>query len=103
MKVLAPVFILFSLLISQISVAEERLNSREAEKVCHSEIYTAYSGNEIKFKRNPASSLKKGVYRFWINSTEVADGNKNSIRYVCELSRSGELITLLREDGRWKI
>lgn len=96
--------ILTSLVFSVLANAEDRLNGRQAADVCKQEITATYSSdNKIKFGRNPASSIKGGAYTFWINSTETADGDKNSIRYLCEITRSGELVGLTREDGRWKI
>lgn len=84
--------------------AEEQLNGRQAANLCKQEISTLYSGeHKIKFDRNPASSLKSGKYRFWINSTEKSADSKSRVRYLCEITRSGELMALTREKGRWKI
>jgi hypothetical protein len=58
---------------------------------------------EISFSRNPASSLKAGAYKFWINATEDLDGTKKNVRYQCEITRNGELVELTREPGRWNI
>jgi len=86
------------------SFAEERLNGREAANACKTEITNTYAGDsEIDFSRNPASSMRGGAYTFWINSTEELDGDKSSVKYLCEITRSGELVSLTREEGRWRI
>lgn len=109
MRSIKTVLILGSLLAasglsSQIASAEQRLNGRQAADACKQEISALYAENKkIKFSKNPASSVKSGAYTFWINSTEKADGDKSSIRYLCEITRSGELVGLTREEGRWKI
>lgn len=102
---LTPTFIAIgTLILSSVANAENRLNGRQAADVCKQEITAAYSGNnQIKFGRNPASSMKSGAFKFWINSTESTNGDKNSVRYLCEITRAGKLVALTREDGRWKI
>lgn len=115
MKALSSTSILFlvtlsSILISSLSSAadtEKRLNGRQAADRCKQEISAQYSAqsdeNAIRFSRNPASSLKGDAYKFWINTTEEAAGDKNSIKYLCEITRTGELVGLSREQGRWRI
>lgn len=84
--------------------AEDRLNGREAANACKQEITENYAGEaDIRFSRNPASSMKSGAYTFWINTTEEANGDKSSIKYTCEIKRTGELVSLVREEGRWRI
>lgn len=109
MKTVKPLLTLTSvalgtLVFSSVIHAEDRLNGRQAADACKQEITATYADdNEIKFGRNPASSVKSGAFKFWINSTEKVNGDKNSVRYLCEITRAGELVALTREDGRWKI
>lgn len=101
-KAIAIVASIFT--ISPVAMSQERLNAREAAEACKTEISDTYAiESEIRFSRNPASSLSAGAYKFWINATEELDGTKSNVRYQCEITRNGELVGLTRESGRWNI
>lgn len=81
----------------------QRINSAEAERACLKEIEAVYaSETEMRFKPRPASSYKGGMYRFWINATEISDDGRQSGAYLCEISRAGEVVELSRKDGLWR-
>jgi len=83
--------------------SEVRLNSAEAERACQAQIESVYaSDGQIKFKARPTSSFGGGVYKFWINATEISDGARNSLGYLCEITRTGEVVQLMEKDGRWR-
>lgn len=101
-KALLAITFLTSL--SPYGVTQDRLNAKQATDACKQEITQVYAnGSGIRFNRNPASSIKGGSYNFWINATEEVAGNKGSMRYQCVITRTGELIELTREPGRWRI
>jgi hypothetical protein len=86
------------------SNAQDRLNGREAAELCRDEINLAYAGeHRIDFSRKPASSLRGESYTFWINATEEIAGERDSVKYQCEITPTGELVELTREPGRWRI
>lgn len=78
------------------------LNGVEAANECRTQIKEVYATNQdIRFMARPASSLSKGTYKFWINATVSDESGRESRRYMCEITREGDLLEILQEDGRW--
>ncbi|MEQ9021827.1 MAG: hypothetical protein RLN82_03595, partial [Pseudomonadales bacterium] len=104
-QTLKSVFTIFLLaILSPLAITQERLNAKQAIDVCKQKIHQAYGNSaEIRFRHNPASSIKGSSYTFWINATEEIAGDQSSIKYQCEITRTGELVELTREPGRWRI
>lgn len=96
--------ILFLAGLSPQAMTQDRLNAKQAIEVCKQEIHQAYGNEtEIDFRHHPASSIKGSFYTFWINATEEIAGDQSSMKYQCEITRTGELVELTREPGRWRI
>lgn len=64
------------------------------------ELYT--NASETKFKRQVAISQRGGQYTFWINASATIDGDASPLKAKCVTSKSGEIVSLQVENGRWR-
>lgn len=78
------------------------INSSEALGLCKENISDRTDGSVYhKFKMNPATSTRGGVLTLWIDSTMKNEQRKFLLKSKCIVSKSGELIDLEIEEGRW--
>ncbi len=102
MKTLATICVF--LLMAGAANAAEKVNSKESLRICKEAMLAdVEAGQSFKFKRNTATSVESEKFKHWINATQLAEGEKKSLKVKCETTRSGELLKLVFEPGRWKI
>ncbi|MFL0809998.1 MAG: hypothetical protein K6L76_06260 [Agarilytica sp.] len=84
--------------------ASEKVNSRESLRICKSAL-TQDAGEtmELKFKRKTATSVEAKKFKHWFNIVEIHNGEKSSKKLRCETSRTGELLVIHSEPGKWNI
>lgn len=91
------------LFLSAGAFAGEKINSKESLRVCKAALSEEQQkqGVEYKVKRKTATSVDKDAFKHWINVVETKAGEKSSIKVLCQTSRTGEVLELTKEAGRW--
>jgi hypothetical protein len=84
------------------------INGVEGEQLCKEHIATLVSDSrmtdsEIEFQRRSASSFRSSNFTYWINASSKLGEQKGPLRYRCEISRTGEVMEIIEESGRWNI
>ena len=79
------------------------INGAQGAKVCKQEIRTYASQAELHFQRESAASFRGSSFTYWINASSKFGEQRGPMRYRCEISRSGEVLELIEEGGRWNI
>ncbi len=81
----------------------QRINNKESLRICKSAAQNDLGGaGELKFKRKAATSVESDRFRHWINFVELTGEGKTSKKLLCETSRTGELLSMHAEPGRWR-
>lgn len=97
----ALVFTVFTLAAINVN-AGERINNKESLRICKSAAQEELGGEgELKFQRKTATSVESDRFRHWINVVELASDAKTSKKLLCETTRTGELLSMHVEPGRW--
>ncbi|VUD40537.1 hypothetical protein TDB9533_00284 [Thalassocella blandensis] len=109
MKIIHQIMLVVGVLCCAVNAAAEsrdasqKINSKESLRICKSAVEGDLdAGKEIKFRRKTATSVEADVFKHWINATEISDGDKTSVKVLCETSRTGEVVNMTLEEGRWK-
>lgn len=82
----------------------QKVNSKESLRICKTALAEDISdGTELKFRRKSATSVESARFKHWFNVVEITDGEKSSKKLRCETSRTGELLVIHSEPGKWNI
>lgn len=85
-------------------LAAEKVNGKQSLRLCKSAMLEKLPENmSYKFKRNSATSVEKDRYKHWVNVLEINGSDKTSKKILCETSRTGEVLVLEVQSGRWKM
>lgn len=83
--------------------SSQKINSKESLRICKSAVEAELAdGESMKFARKAATSVEAGIFKHWINATQLTNNEKSSVKVLCETSRTGEVVTMQMEEGRWK-
>lgn len=97
------VLVLLALFCQSLWAEADRINSKESLERCKNAILAEAGGSEYAFSRKTATSVKSDLFKHWINATERKDNEKSSVKILCETSRTGEVLSLRIQPGRWNI
>lgn len=79
------------------------INGVQGAEACKQEIRTYASQAELHFQRESAASFRGSSFTYWINASSRFGEQRGPMRYRCEISRNGEVLEVIEEEGRWKI
>ncbi len=103
-SIFSIIAIMLSASVSAGVAATEKVNSKESLRQCKSAMESDLSdGVSYKFKRKSATTVEIDRYKHWINLYEVSDAGKDAKKLLCETSRSGEVLVLKVQPGKWRI
>jgi|MEHZ01.5.fsa_nt_MEHZ011451974.1_17 hypothetical protein len=84
------------------------LNAVQGMDACKFHIESLYAQNyaedvDLSFQREAGTSIRGGHFKYWINASAQINSERSPVRFLCEVTRTGELVELIEEDGRWSI
>ena len=80
------------------------LNAVQGMDACKFHIESIYAEDaDLNFQRQAGTSIRGGHFKYWINASAQIDSDRSSVRFLCEVTRTGELVELIEEEGRWSI
>lgn len=85
------------------AISVSGINGVEGAEMCKHQIATLSGQSELRFQRQSASSFRGSNFKYWINADTKIGDNSSAIRFRCEISRTGEVIEIIEENGRWNI
>lgn len=85
------------------AISISSINGIQGAQICKQQIKANSRGSELNFQRQSASSFRGSSFTYWINAYSKIGEERGPLRYRCEISRSGELIEIVEEGGRWNI
>ncbi|WP_086933266.1 hypothetical protein [Agarilytica rhodophyticola] len=95
---------LLTMTLSVSILAGEKVNSKQSLRLCKTAMQEKLPENmSYKFKRNPATSVEKDRYKHWVNVLEISDSDRVAKKVLCETSRTGEVLAIEVQPGRWKM
>lgn len=96
--------VLVGVLLSVSAYSADKINSKESLRICKSAL-NEDAGDEVqlKIKRKTATSVESSKFKHWFNVVEMRDGEKASKKLRCETTRTGELLVIYSEPGKWRI
>lgn len=80
-----------------------RINGVDGEQLCQEQIANSSGRDAISFQRESAASFRGSNFTYWINANSMVGGERGPLRYRCEITRTGEVLEIVEESGRWSI
>lgn len=80
-----------------------RVNSKDSIKACKAHLLQQHAeGVTIKFKNKSATAVDNNKYTHRLNAVQIHADGRESLKVLCETTRSGSVVTLDVQSGRWK-
>ncbi len=78
----------------------KRVNSKESIKACKAHLLQ--QDVKVKFKNKSATQVDNNSYKHWLNAVKTNADGRESLKVLCETTRTGKVVTLDVQSGSWK-